>query len=79
MFTDTSLANLRSRIKVMLRQIGVAYKQLRNTRSGLATEMFKKGYDSSVIMGQLGHKSITTTMRYIRPSLEDKAEMFKGV
>ena len=78
-FTDASLANLRSRIKVMLRQMGVAYKQLRNTRSGLATEMFKKGYDSTVIMGQLGHKSITTTMRYIRPSLEEKAEMFKGV
>lgn len=50
-----------------------------SSRRGTATEMFKSGkYDILDISNQLGHSKIETTMRYIRPTMIDKAASFVG-
>lgn len=54
---------------------GVTY----DARRGLATEMIRKGYSLLDVAGLLGHKSIKTTERYVRFTMEEKASAFKGV
>lgn len=69
----------RRQVKRIVNGLGLKAKQLRCARAGLATAMLKAGYDIYAVQGQLGHKSIGTTTRYLRPSLEEKANMFKGL
>jgi len=71
-------SNTLKQVKKVVKELGLKPKQLRCARAGLATTMLKKGYDIYAVQGQLGHKSIGTTTRYLRPSLEEKADMFKG-
>lgn len=52
---------------------------LYDSRRGVATEMFRQGYDLMKIRDLLGHASIKTTERYIRMSQEEKANNYKGV
>ena len=69
----------RTAIKNLARIAGIGQKQLRHTRAGLATAMLKGGYSIYDIQGQLGHSSVATTERYLRPSLEDRANSYRGV
>ena len=71
-------SNTLKQVKKVVEGLGMKPKQLRCARAGLATTMLKAGYDIYAVQGQLGHKSIGTTTRYLRPSLEEKANMFKG-
>lgn len=66
-------------IKKALRRAEMESREIRQTRSGLATEMIRNNYPIHVVQAQLGHKSIGTTARYINQTLEEKAEMYKGV
>ena len=65
-------------IKAACSHLGIEPRDFYSTRRGTATEMFKAGYDVAKIAGQLGHKKITTTMIYIRPSMKETAETYKG-
>ena len=49
-----------------------------STRRGFATEMKKAGYDIRTISKQLGHKNTATTEIYMRLSMEEEANDFKG-
>ncbi len=50
------------------------------TRRGTATEMHNSGkYDILAISHQLGHRDIKTTQIYVRPTMLDKANSFKGI
>jgi integrase len=40
-------------------------------RAGLATAMANAGENAFTIQGQLGHRNIKTTMRYVRQSVAD--------
>lgn len=52
---------------------------LYDSRRGVATEMFRQKYSLIQIRDLLGHKSIRTTEQYIRMSMEEKADNYKGV
>jgi len=52
---------------------------LYDSRRGVATEMFRQGYDMMKIRDFLGHKSVRTTEGYIRMKMEEKADNYKGV
>jgi integrase len=65
-------------IKKACELVGIFPRDFYSTRRGTATEMFKAGYDVAKIAGQLGHRNISTTMLYIKPSLTETADCFKG-
>jgi integrase len=65
-------------MKYACEALGIEPRPFYSTRRGTATEMFKAGYDVAKIAGQLGHKDIKTTMIYIRPSMKETAEAFRG-
>lgn len=52
---------------------------LYDTRRGVATEMIRKGESLLTVANLLGHKSIRTTEKYVRMSMEEKALTYKGV
>ncbi len=54
-------------------------KEFYSTRRGTATAMHNMGYDILTISHQLGHRDIKTTQIYIRPTMQDKANGFRGV
>ncbi len=60
------------------RMSGIEEREPYSTRRGTATEMFKAGYDVAHIKGQLGHANIQTTMIYIKPTMREVADQFKG-
>jgi integrase len=70
---------MRQVIKELCMKCGITYKELRCVRRGLATSMVKAGYDIYTIKAQLGHSNIQTTQRYITPTLEETADLYKGV
>lgn len=53
-------------------------KEFYSTRRGTATAMYNAGYGILQIRDQLGHKDVKTTQLYINPTMEDKANSFKG-
>jgi integrase len=57
---------------------GIPAREFYSTRRGTATEMFKAGYDISAIQHQLGHRDISTTQIYIKPTMEQAASVFRG-
>jgi integrase len=69
----------RKAIKALHNKINMPHKQLRHARAGLATAMLEKGYSIYDIQGQLGHASVGTTERYLRPSLEYRANRYHGI
>ena len=69
----------RTYVKKLHDKVGMAHKQLRHARSGLATAMLEAGYSVYDIQGQLGHSSVGTTERYLRPSMEFRANRYKGI
>jgi len=68
----------RKRLQLMGKRVGIN-KTLRQARTGLATSMLANGYSITDVQQTLGHKTILATQRYIRPSLKEKAEVFKGL
>ena len=48
---------------------------LYSARHTFATDMLDKTKNISLVQKMLGHKSITTTMRYLHPELKDVAEL----
>ena len=40
-------------------------------RSGIITELGNKGINAKIIQEFIGHKNVTTTMNYIKPSKDD--------
>lgn len=52
---------------------------LYDTRRGIATEMYKQGYDLRSIANLLGHNSTKTTEGYLRLSMQQKARTYKGI
>ena len=65
-------------IKTVAEKASIRALPLRCARAGLATEMFRAGYNVYDIQGQLGHSNIGTTTRYMRPTMEERASAFKG-
>lgn len=59
--------------------VGADASVLYDTRRGVATEMIRKGYSLLDVAGLLGHKSTKTTEKYVRFSMEEKANNYKGV
>lgn len=64
-------------VKRLFSVVGIK-AELYDARRGLATTMHEHGYKLVDIANQLGHRNITTTQRYIRPSMVAKASAFKG-
>lgn len=55
-------------------------KEFYATRRGTATAMHNSGnYDILQIAQQLGHRDIKTTQIYIRPTMQQRADNFKGI
>ena len=65
-------------IRFVCTKVGIKPREFYNTRRGTATEMFKAGYDISAIQHQLGHKDISTTQIYIKPTMQQAASVFRG-
>ncbi len=65
-------------IKGACEAVGIKPREFYNTRRGTATEMFKRGYDITSIQRQLGHANISTTQIYIRPTMVEAANSFRG-
>jgi len=76
---EMSSESARRYLKSICKRAEISYKPLRSTRSGLATEMIKKGYSLYDVKETLGHKSINTTEIYLRESIEEKASRFQGL
>lgn len=52
---------------------------LYDTRRGVATEMIRQGYSLLDVAGLLGHKDTKTTEKYVRLTMEERANNYKGV
>lgn len=65
-------------INAACKAVGIKVREFYNTRRGTATEMFRLGYDISAIQHQLGHADIATTQIYVKPSMVEAANNFRG-
>ena len=72
-------SKVRKMVQAILKELRLPKKQVRGTRPGLAKAMLESGYTIYEIQGQLGHKSISTTERYLKLTMEEKAGVFKGL
>lgn len=81
---DTVRQNLRAALKLVkddpaygcLRDVDITPHVLRHT---LATRALSRGTDIKVVQELLGHSQITTTQRYLHPTLADKLSALEGV
>ena len=81
---DTVRQNLRAALRLVrddpaygcLRDVDITPHVLRHT---LATRALSRGTDIKVVQELLGHAQITTTQRYLHPTLADKLTALQGV